>query len=140
MCKSGLSWPILVLSLTLSINLRAAEDSALKDLTVQQLCAERDKPEVWKELRQRWVFSMRELRSIERGTVRSGISEEALFCFMGEPVDVKPAGLNAQTEPLEDYYYPGDGTPTLIVRVRHGLKETTVVDTFESFDAFDSEQ
>jgi hypothetical protein len=104
-----------------------ADVGELHDLTVQQLCEQRADPEAWDELERRRVFSQRDLRSIEHERIRPRITEEALLCFMGEPVRVVAAGFNHVAEPLDDYYFLRDGAE-VVVRVRQGLNEATVVE------------
>jgi hypothetical protein len=132
MFRRTLAFSILVAALNPVTRAVADEEGAFQTLTVPQLCEQRDIPEAWAELERRSVFSQRDLRSIERGRIRSRLTEAALFCFMGEPESVLPAGFNIEGEPIDAYIYPGDGTLDIVVRVRHGLNESTVIDVQET--------
>jgi hypothetical protein len=78
-----------------------ALDSSIQGWTIEQLCEARDTPEAWTERRD--LFSSRELQSIDRQRVRSRISEEALFCFMGEPDEIVDLAALPDTETVDAY-------------------------------------
>ena len=101
-------------------------------MLIGELCEQRSEPEALAELERRDVFSRRELRSIRQDRIRPGITEEALFCFMGRPRNILPLAYASSREVIEAYTYPAGDERFLIVQIRHGEDESTVQRFYES--------
>ena len=107
-------------------------EAEIQSWSDQQLCESRNRIEVWAELERRGTFSRRELRAIKSEDLRTGISEDAVLCFMGAPESVvSPIGERGG-DPIDAYIYPLDEEVMIVVHIRHHDGESTLIRAFTS--------
>lgn len=107
----------------------------LQGLSIEQLCAARSSPDAWAEIGRRDIFSGRELRAIEKGQVREGISEQAVLCFKGWPDSIVAEISAVSGDPVDAWTYPAGEDGALVVYFRRTQTESTVLTVLETDDA-----
>jgi hypothetical protein len=109
------------------------DNPGMQSLSVDQLCEERSSDDSWAEIEDRDVFSRRELRAIKKERMRSGISPDAVSCFMGQPLGTVYLLASGQQQDEESppefamFVYPTDEADSLVVFVRSDTDYPTVL-------------
>jgi hypothetical protein len=106
----------------------------LQAMTVPELCAHSDDPDVLEELKHRDVFSRMEMKAVERKRLREGLSEAALVCMLGEPQTIYPVRTYSGRGSTFEFVYPISVADAVIVRVRIDEDESVVTSFYQTND------
>jgi hypothetical protein len=121
----GLAVLIPILALAQSGENSDGQTASLSALSVEELCSARENADSLAELERREIFSARELRAIQDGEVREGMSLETLICARGPP-DIIVDGVVRRSFGTADVYV-SDDTAGFDLYVFLGSPESTAL-------------